>query len=241
MSDVLLSFTDVSVSFKARFRFGASEKLVLKDVNFSVERGQSIGVLGGNGAGKSTLLALAAGILGPNTGTVRNHNAEVALLSLNLGFDAILSGRINATMSGLLHGLKKAEVARVLEEIKEYSGLGESFEQPLYTYSAGMRARLGFAISQYVSPDVLLIDEVLGVGDQEFRDKSSRSLRERIRREDQAVILVSHNAITLVDLCNRFLFVNEQTVREVSAEELKALQDLASVRRKEAAEAVQEG
>ena len=207
--DVVISVRNVSVSYPVKQGLMKwSRHTPLKDISFDLQRGETLGIIGRNGAGKSTLLRLIAGIIEPDGGQIINHGARVSLLSLGVGFVPHLSGRENAMLSGMLLGLRHAEIAQKMDAIIEFSGLGDFINQPLHAYSAGMRARLGFSTVTQVNPDVLLIDEVLGVGDSEFKQKSTREMRNRIK-SDQTVVIVSHNLGTIRELCDRIIWLEE--------------------------------
>lgn len=186
----------------------------LHDVSFELRHGESLGVIGRNGAGKSTLLQLLAGITRPDRGELINHGVQATLLSLQIGFVPYLSGRQNALISGMLLGLRRRDVVAQLEHIKAFSELGEFFEQPLSSYSSGMRARLGFATAFQLEPDVLLIDEVLGVGDEGFRRKSMQALQDKIR-SDKTIVLISHSPGTIRELCDRAVWIEAGVSRAV--------------------------
>lgn len=184
----------------------------LNDISFDLHHGESLGVIGRNGAGKSTLLQVLAGILRPDRGELVNHGVQTALLSLQIGFVPYLSGRQNALLSGMLIGLNRWEVIEKMGDIKAFSELGEFFDQPINTYSSGMKARLGFSVAFQLDPDVLLIDEVLGVGDSDFRRKSSSVMRNKIR-SDKTIVLVSHSAETIRQLCDRAVWIEDGVTR----------------------------
>lgn len=195
------------LGFLKRQRFWA-----LHDVSFELRRGESLGIVGRNGAGKSTLLQLLAGIIRPDRGELINHGVSVSLLSLQLGFIPYLTGRQNAILSGMLLGAARQKVEAQLEAIRAFSELGEFFDQPTGSYSSGMRARLGFAVAFQLEPDVLLIDEVLGVGDEAFRAKSTRAIKDKIR-SDKTIVLVSHNANTIRELCDKAVWIEKGVSR----------------------------
>lgn len=180
----------------------------LRDVSFDLYRGESLGVIGRNGAGKSSLLRVLRGIIQPDRGEIIRYTDRISLLSLQVGFDLHLSGRDNAVLSGMLLGMKRRAIIQRLPDIEAFSELGEFFDQPLHTYSTGMRARLGFAVAVNLDTDVLLLDEVLSVGDTAFRDKSAAVMEECIRSE-KTVVLVSHSPATLAKLCNRAVWIED--------------------------------
>lgn len=209
--DPLLSLRNVGVSFPVGKWgwFSQRKRWVLKDVSFDLDHGETLGVVGRNAAGKSTLLRLLAGIIRNDRGSLTNHGGFTAsLLSLQTGFLPHLSGRENAILSGILLGLRRREIELRMERIIEFSEIGEYIDEPLHNYSSGMRARLGFSVAFQVDPDILLVDEVLGVGDEDFRAKSSKAMRERIR-SDKTIVLVSHNAGTVRELCDRAVWLHE--------------------------------
>lgn len=183
----------------------------LKDVSFDVYQGETLGIIGRNGAGKSTLLRLLAGIIKPDKGEVIHHCKSVSLMALAAGFDPNLSGRQNAVISGMLIGHTKREMQFKLEEIKAFSELEDFFEKPVKTYSSGMRARLGFATAMNTHPDVLLIDEVLAVGDASFKQKAEQAITEKIS-SDITVIIVSHSEAQIKRLCDRVVLIEHGIV-----------------------------
>ena len=198
----------------------------LKCLNLDLYAGESLGIVGRNGVGKTTLLRLLAEIIDPERGTVRNYGASTAMLSMQLGFDQAATGRTNIMLSALLLGYTEREIRARMDEIIAYAELGEFIDQPLTRYSAGMRARLGFSICYYMQPDVLLIDEALGVGDIEFRKKSTQAMKEKIQ-SDQTVVLVSHDGRTIKSLCNRAIWIEEGVSRMEgdAAEVVEAYED----------------
>lgn len=212
-SEVLISIENVGMSYAVREGILTWSKYTpLKDISFELHRGETVGIIGRNGAGKSTLLRLIAGLLEPDNGRIVNHGARTSLLSLGLGFVPNLTGRQNAMLSGILLGLRKSDIAQKMEAIMEFSDLGDFFDQPLKTYSSGMRARLGFSVAIQVDPDVLLIDEVLGVGDQEFRTKSNIEMKRRIK-SDKAVVLVSHILPVMKEFADRMVWIDDGIVK----------------------------
>lgn len=186
----------------------------LEDVSFELYPGEVLGVVGRNGSGKSTLLRLLAGIIAPDRGRVINRGVRVSLLSLQVGFARHLSGRRNIVLSGLLLGVEMKVIQEKIEEIIAFAELEEFIDEPIATYSSGMTARLGFAIAFQMNPEVLLIDEVLGVGDGAFAAKSSQMLRERIQ-SNNTVVLVSHNARRTLELSDRVVWIDRGRTRAV--------------------------
>jgi ABC-type polysaccharide/polyol phosphate transport system ATPase subunit len=163
----------------------------IRNVSFSIEKGESFGVIGRNGAGKSTLLQILSGIYKPDEGSVQ-VNGSVGLLQIGTGFHNDLTGSENIYLNGAIMGLKKKEVDALYDSIVEFSEIERFIHTPMKKYSSGMRSRLGFAIAINIKPDILLIDEVLAVGDEGFREKCGKEL-EKIRGKDNTVVLVSHS------------------------------------------------
>lgn len=206
---IAIKLESVGVSYKKRSKLFSSNKFwALRDVSFNLYRGETLGVIGRNGVGKSTLLRLLAGIISPDKGKVLNYGVTASLLSLQVGFIPYLTGRENALLSGMMLGLSKSKVLSLMDKIYDYCDIGEFFEQPVSGYSSGMRARLGFSVAYYAEPDVLLIDEVLGVGDADFKVKSSQALKKRIK-SNETVVIVSHNVTTLRQLCDRVIWIEQ--------------------------------
>ena len=199
------------MSFSYRHR-GSSGLITLQDISFDVARGETLGVVGRNGAGKSTLLRLLAGVLEPAGGSIcRAPGVRCGLLSLGVGFMPDLTGADNVIISLMLQGLTRAEARARLQEIAAFSELGDAFHHRVKTYSSGMRSRLTFSTALYNNADVLLIDEVLSVGDGAFRKKAHQALREKISG-DQTVVFVSHVESAVQQLCDRVVWIEEGKV-----------------------------
>ena len=179
----------------------------LDDVTFAVAPGEVLGIVGPNGAGKSTSLRLAAGIYRADAGTVRVEGRVAALIELSAGFHPDLSGRENVFLAGALVGLRKKEIESVFDRIVEFAGIGDFLDSPVHMYSSGMAMRLGFAVAAHVPAEVMLVDEVLAVGDIEFQVKCIQRMSER-RQEGVSVLFVSHHLATVEQFCDRVLFVN---------------------------------
>ncbi|MFT7288734.1 MAG: lipopolysaccharide transport system ATP-binding protein [Halieaceae bacterium] len=214
-AEALLRLDAVYHSYRGRrANFDHGEHVVLRDVSLQLRRGEKLGIIGRNGAGKSTLLRLMAGILDPARGSIwRLPGLSCSLLTLGLGFKDDLSGRDNARLSAMLQGFNRRDAERSLAEIQEFSGLGAAFDEPVKTYSAGMRARLGFSTALLNRVDVLLIDEVLAVGDREFRSRAREAVMGRFAGS-QTIVLVSHAAEQVEALCNRFVVIENGEARD---------------------------
>lgn len=184
------------------------EVWALKNLNFKVEKGQTVGIIGSNGAGKTTLLKTIARIFQPDSGEIKLHSKSVSLLTLGAGFSGELSGVENIYINGLVLGLTKKQIDERLKEIIDFSGIGEAIHNPLKSYSSGMRSRLAFSIACHVNPDILLIDEVLGVGDHEFKQKSGEKVQELIN-DNRTVMMVSHNLNAIREMCSKVLWLNK--------------------------------
>ena len=201
---VMLELDNVSLSYQSRrASFDHGSHHVLDSVSLKVYEGETLGIIGRNGVGKSTTLRLMAGILAPTIGKVRQHPGKTSsLLTIGLGFRPDLSGRDNAMLAAMLQGATAKQARGYLKEIKEFSELGDSFEERVKTYSSGMLARLGFTTALKTHVDILLIDEVLSVGDAGFREKAEAAMKSRIT-SDQTVVFVSHMEGQVRDICNR--------------------------------------
>jgi len=210
----IMVLDDVWLKYKTRSgMFGRFEHVALHGISLELYRGETLGILGTNGCGKSSLLRMLAGVIEPTSGMVEcSKGVKRSLLALGLGFRPDLSGRDNALISAMLQGIPKSRALNLLEEIREYSELSEFFEQPVKTYSAGMRARLGFATALKTEVDILLIDEVLGVGDAHFRDKAQKAIMNKIAG-DQTVVFVSHNPVLVKKICKRAIWLDQGKVR----------------------------
>ena len=194
----------------------------LKDVTFTVERGQVFGVVGANGSGKSTLLKLIAGTAKPTSGTIEVEGRISALLELGAGFHPDFTGRENAYLNGSLLGLTRRETEAAMPKIEAFAQLGRFFDAPIKTYSSGMAARLGFAVAVHVDPDVLLVDEVLAVGDEYFQHKCYAKIAE-FRGAGKTIVLVSHDIGLISRLCDRAIWLDQG--REWRAQELREWAD----------------
>jgi len=192
------------------------ELWALRDVDLRLEAGESIGLIGHNGAGKTTVLKLLAGITRPTRGHVRTHGRVASLINLGAGFHPELTGRENIFLNGVILGLSRREVRERFDAIVEFADLGAFIDTPLKRYSSGMYARLGFAVAAHVEPDVLLVDEVLSVGDVAFQDRSIRKMLS-FRDDGRAILFVSHNLSAVEMMCQRVIWLDHGRVRLAGA------------------------
>lgn len=186
----------------------------LQDVNFSIEKGEVLGLVGANGAGKSTMLKVISGILKPTKGTVTVHGNIVPMLELGSGFDMELTGRENVFLNGAILGYSEDFLKEKYQEIVDFSELGEFIEMPLRNYSSGMITRLAFSIATVVKPDILIVDEILSVGDAAFQKKSKNRMME-LMSGGTTVLLVSHSAQQITEMCSRAIWLEKGTMKMI--------------------------
>ncbi len=185
----------------------------LKDIDFKVEQGDVVGIIGKNGAGKSTLLKLLSRVTGPTTGTIRARGRIGSLLEVGTGFHPEMTGRENIYMNGSILGMNKAEITRKLDEIVDFSGCERYIDTPVKRYSSGMMVRLGFAVAAHLDPEILVVDEVLAVGDAEFQKKAIGKMQDVSRGEGRTVLFVSHNMASMKALCRRGILLENGAIR----------------------------
>jgi ABC-type polysaccharide/polyol phosphate transport system ATPase subunit len=190
----------------------------LDDVSFEVAHGESLGLIGANGAGKSTILNLATGLALPESGSIQVQGRVAAILELGAGFHGDLTGAENLRINAALMGLSRRQTAKRVEEIVEFSGVRDFINEPLRTYSAGMSVRLAFAVAVHTDPDVLVIDEVIGLGDQEFYARCLEKIR-AFQSEGKTILLASHALDLLTMLCQRALWLDHGRVIEIGPAE----------------------
>jgi lipopolysaccharide transport system ATP-binding protein len=211
--DKILTFQQVGLAYRRNISPFSKKSWVLHDLTFELYRNEVLGVIGRNGAGKSTLLKLLANIISPDVGAIHgSEGVRSQLLTLSLGFNNQLSGYENALMSSVTLGKSVKETKALMPSIIEFSEIGHLMKHAVGTYSAGERARLGFAIAIQTTPDILLLDEILGVGDKDFKEKSSKELK-KIIRSDQTAVLVSHQPSTLKEFCERVIWIENGTIK----------------------------
>ena len=187
----------------------------LHGVSFTIGQGEIVGLVGRNGSGKSTLLRVLAGIFEPDEGFVDLHGHTVSLLALGVGFQTQLSGRENIYLSGLLLGFTKQDIDAQIDEIIAFSELEKFIEKPVRTYSSGMQSKLGFAITAILKTDIILVDEVLSVGDSHFKKKSFAKMQELISEKTRTVVIVSHNASTIRNTCEKVVWLHDGDIKMI--------------------------
>ena len=184
----------------------------LRDVSFDVKQGEVVGIIGKNGAGKSTLLKILSRVTSPTTGEIRARGRIASLLEVGTGFHGEMTGRENIYMNGAIMGMTRAEVTRKLDEIVDFAGVERYIDTPVKRYSSGMTVRLGFAVAAFLEPEILVVDEVLAVGDAEFQRKSIGKMQDVSREEGRTVLFVSHNMTAVRQLCNRGVLMEDGCV-----------------------------
>ena len=194
-------------------RIKYKEKKAVNDVSFEVKRGESVALFGRNGAGKSTILKMITGVCFPTTGEILVKGRVSALLELTSGFDPEFTGRENIYLKGQLLGLKDQEIKELEQEIIDFAELEEYIDQPVRTYSSGMKARLGFSINVNIRPEIFIIDEALSVGDEEFRRKCVRKVNEIVSNENVTLLFVTHATGVAKDFCQRGMVMEKGVVK----------------------------
>lgn len=192
---------------------GESEYVwALKDINFKVEQGDVLGIIGKNGAGKSTLLKILSKVTTPSTGTIKARGRIASLLEVGTGFHPEMTGRENIYMNGAIMGMTKAEISRKFDEIVDFSGVERYIDTPAKRYSSGMTVRLGFAIAAHLDPEILVVDEVLAVGDAEFQKKAIGKMQDVSKGEGRTVLFVSHNMASIKSLCSKSILLSNGSI-----------------------------
>ncbi len=224
MSDTAIQIQDLHVRYKELSGFSIKRMLLkgskkkdksfhaLKGISLDVKKGEILGIIGKNGSGKSTLLNTVGGIFAPDNGSV-TLNGNVSLLSIGVGFQRNMSGRENIILNGLLLGFTEAFIREKMEDIIAFSELGDFIDKPVRTYSKGMYSKLAFSITAFLETEIILIDEVLSVGDEHFKKKSSKKMKELILDENRTVLIVSHSISTLRQLCSKMLWLHDGEIK----------------------------
>ena len=225
MEEIAIEVKDVHVIYRSMKSFSVRKSLgqirqrrdcyeALKGVSFTVPKGKIIGIIGKNGSGKSTLLKTIAGVFSPDEGEINTFGNRLSLLAIGVGFQSNLSGFENIFLSGLLLGFSEKEIRRRLPEIIEFSELGDFIYKPVSSYSSGMYSKLAFSITAILDTEIILIDEVLSVGDINFREKSYAKMKEIISDHDKTVMIVSHSNASILELCDDVLWIHDGLVKE---------------------------
>ncbi|MBR2138375.1 MAG: ABC transporter ATP-binding protein [Bacilli bacterium] len=223
--DVAISVNDLHVYYrdvnKFNFKKGGlkgkgSGKIfkAVKGVTFEVPEGQILGIIGKNGSGKSTMLRAISGIFAADKGSINLHGNTISLLSIGVGFQRSLTGYENIYLSGMLLGYTKEQIDEKIDSIIEFSELGDFIYKPVRSYSSGMYSKLAFSITAILETDIMLIDEVLSVGDIHFKQKSYNKMKELISDAKRTVVIVSHNSKTIRDLCDKVIWLHEGLVKK---------------------------
>lgn len=221
-----IELKDVCINYKlfdnitvrgSLFKKREEEKVfeAIKNVSFSVKEGGILGIVGRNGSGKSTLLRAIGGIFAPNSGSIDLKGHSVSLMSLGIGFKPDLSGRENIILSGMLLGFGEQEILEKMESIIDFAEVGDFIDRPVRIYSSGMHSKLAFSITAMLETDIMLIDEVLSVGDERFRKKSLAKMEELISNRNRTVIIVSHNTTMMMEMCDEMLWLHDGSVKEM--------------------------
>ncbi|MBU2915207.1 ABC transporter ATP-binding protein [Reichenbachiella agariperforans] len=192
---------------------GTSEYVwALQDINFEVKQGEVLGIIGKNGAGKSTLLKILSKVTSPTTGSIKARGRIASLLEVGTGFHPEMTGRENIFMNGTIMGMNRHEIASKLEEIVAFAGIAKYIDTPVKRYSSGMTVRLGFAIAAHLEPEILIVDEVLAVGDAEFQKKAIGKMQDVSKGEGRTVLFVSHNMVSVENLCTKLVVMSQGSI-----------------------------
>ena len=189
--------------------------VAVKGISFYVREGEILGIIGKNGSGKSTTLNALAGIFSPDSGSIDLNGHSISLLSIGVGFIREMTGRENITLSGMLLGFTEEQVKAKEQEIINFAEIGEFIDMPVRTYSSGMYSKLAFSITAILETDIMLIDEVLSVGDQKFKKKSYEKMKSLISNKDRTVVIVSHSIETLKQLCDTVMWMHEGQIKRI--------------------------
>ena len=225
MKENAIEINDLCISYRGLKSYSIKKSLLhfrrnkvdefqaIRHVSFNVRKGNILGIVGKNGSGKSTMLNAIAGIFAPDSGTIDLKGNSVSLLSIGVGFQRELTGRENIILSGMLLGFSEKAVRERMEEIIEFSELGKFIDAPVRTYSSGMYSKLTFSITAILETDIMLIDEVLSVGDARFKKKSYNKMKQLISDENRTVVMVSHDTKTLDGLCDEILWLHDGEIK----------------------------
>ena len=222
VTDLVISYqnlkkTSIKKSLLQFKRRNVDRFVAVKGISFYVRQGEILGIIGKNGSGKSTTLNALAGIFSPDSGTIDLKGHSISLLSIGVGFQREMTGRENIILSGMLLGFSEQQVKEKEQEIIDFAGLGKFIDMPVRTYSSGMYSKLAFSITAILETDIMLIDEVLSVGDQKFKKKSYKKMKELISSKERTVVIVSHSLSTLEELCDTVMWMHDGQIRKIGA------------------------
>lgn len=223
--EIAISVNDLHVYYRDMNRFSlkkgglksrGSGKIfkAVKGVTFEVPKGQILGICGKNGSGKSTLLRAISGIFSADKGSINLHGNSISLLSIGVGFQKQLTGYENIFLSGMLLGYSKKQIEEKVDDIIKFSELGDFIYRPVRSYSSGMYSKLAFSITAILETDIMLIDEVLSVGDIHFKEKSYNKMKELISDDKRTVVIVSHNSKTIIELCDKVIWLHDGLIKD---------------------------
>jgi len=231
MNENAIEVRDLCISYKNLKSYSIKKSLLhlkhqkaevfeaVKHVSYDVKKGEILGIIGKNGSGKSTMLKAIAGIFSPDSGTIDLKGHSVSLLSIGVGFQREMSGRENILLSGMLLGFSEKEIREKMDSIIAFAELGKFIDMPVKTYSSGMYSKLAFSITAILETDIMLIDEVLSVGDERFKKKSYNKMKSLISNEDRTVIIVSHSISTLQELCDKVMWMHDGEIKMIGEPE----------------------
>lgn len=226
-----ITVKDLKIRYKSIQKYSVKKNLLrlkpvesmvfeaVRGVSFNVRMGEILGVVGKNGSGKSTLLRSLANIFSADEGSIDLHGHSVSLLAIGVGFKPELTGRENIMLSGMLLGFEEKEILAHIDEIIEFAELGEFIDMPVRTYSSGMHSKLAFSVTAILETDIMLIDEVLSVGDERFKKKSYGKMKSLISEKNRTVVIVSHNLNALEELCDRVMWLDEGKIQQIGEPE----------------------
>lgn len=215
MNKVIIKLQNVNLSyFKKMGLWSFEHNKILRDLSFEIYKGETVGIIGRNGAGKSSLLRLLAGIVEPDSGYIKRNKDIPMLMTLHMGFEPQLNGYENIIFSGMLMGYTKEFIIDKIDNIENFSELGNSLKDPVRIYSTGMKARLAFSICAILDTKIMLLDEVLSVGDESFRKKSIIAIKEKIL-SNNTVIIASHSLLFLEEICGRVLWLDNGVINDI--------------------------
>ena len=220
VKDLVISYQNLKkTSIKKTLLYLKRQKpdrfVAVKGISFYVREGEILGIIGKNGSGKSTTLNALAGIFSPDSGSIDLNGHSISLLSIGVGFIREMTGRENITLSGMLLGFTEEQVKAKEQEIIDFAEIGEFIDMPVRTYSSGMYSKLAFSITAILETDIMLIDEVLSVGDQKFKKKSYEKMKSLISNKDRTVVIVSHSIETLKQLCDTVMWMHEGQIKRI--------------------------